>query len=205
MTTSICNRAFLLAGCAGLAMFATPASAQDNASDGEAAETGENTGILVTARRREERLIDVPLSVSAISGESLEQQGVQDLTQVAQQVPALRVVDLGADRHVEEAVLAPGPVLVPRSAGPPVLGAVARLARQGQERGHAVAGAQDDATAIPTVAPVGSPLRDLGLPPKRNEARATFAGEDLELAFVSKHDRPPLPGSGRQPATTGSM
>ena len=87
MTEVICKRALLLAGCAGLATFAVPAAAQDTVNDGEIAETGENPGILVTARRREERLIDVPLSVTALTGEQLEQQGIQDLTQVAQQVP----------------------------------------------------------------------------------------------------------------------
>jgi iron complex outermembrane recepter protein len=43
--------------------------------------------IVVTARRREERLIDVPLSVTAFTGEALLQQGIQDLTQIGQQVP----------------------------------------------------------------------------------------------------------------------
>jgi iron complex outermembrane receptor protein len=87
MTNHFRNRAVLLAGCAGLAFFAAPASAQDNDVADESVESGEDTGILVTARRREERLIDVPLSVTAISGEALEQAGIQDLTQIAQQVP----------------------------------------------------------------------------------------------------------------------
>jgi iron complex outermembrane receptor protein len=87
MTKSICNRALLLAGCAGLATFAAPAAAQDDAVEGETAQTAEDIGILVTARRREERLIDVPLSVTALSGEDLERQGVQDLTQIQAQVP----------------------------------------------------------------------------------------------------------------------
>ena len=90
MTNVLRSRSLLLAGCASMATFAAPAYAQDSApgSTGEEATTAEeNPGILVTARRREERLIDVPLSVTALSGDTLEQQGVQDLTQVAQQVP----------------------------------------------------------------------------------------------------------------------
>ena len=81
------RRALLLAGCAGIASFAMPAYAQDVATE-DAASTAEDEGvIIVTARRREERLIDVPLSVTALTGESLAQQGIQELTQIAQQVP----------------------------------------------------------------------------------------------------------------------
>jgi iron complex outermembrane receptor protein len=83
----LCTRALLLASAAGLATFAAPLAAQDSAAD-VAASTAEDEGtIIVTARRREERLIDVPLSVTALTGEALAQQGIQDLTQIAQQVP----------------------------------------------------------------------------------------------------------------------
>ena len=90
MKTMLCTRALLLAGAAGLATYAAPAMAQDTAADvaAEAAAAAEEEGtIYVTARRREERLIDVPLSVTAISGETLAKQGVQDIIAVAQQVP----------------------------------------------------------------------------------------------------------------------
>lgn len=93
MNTTLCTRALLLAGAAGLATFAAPAMAQDYAPEiaqqtvGEPVAAEEEGTIFVTARRREERLIDVPLSVTAISGETLAKQGVQDITQVAQQVP----------------------------------------------------------------------------------------------------------------------
>ncbi|MEL6737768.1 MAG: TonB-dependent receptor [Pseudomonadota bacterium] len=85
------SRALLLAGCAGLAGLAAPVSAQDApGSKGDAAQASaseDDNRIVVTARRREETIIDVPLSVTAISGETLAQQGIQDLTQVGQQVP----------------------------------------------------------------------------------------------------------------------
>jgi iron complex outermembrane recepter protein len=93
MNMMICTRALLLAGAAGFAAFAAPLAAQDRPS-GVADEPVDVAGleqeegvIIVTARRREERLIDVPLSVTALSGEALAQQGIQDLTQIAQQVP----------------------------------------------------------------------------------------------------------------------
>ncbi len=88
MTKTLCRRALLLAGCAGIATFAAPAHAQDLAEDTTSvSEQAEDGVIIVTARRREERLIDVPLSITALTGESLERQGIQDLTQIGQQVP----------------------------------------------------------------------------------------------------------------------
>jgi iron complex outermembrane receptor protein len=89
MKTTLCARALLLAGCAGVATFAAPAVAQDAAAEvADEAQTAEEDGtIYVTARRREERLIDVPLSVTALSGDDLIKQGVQDIVAVAQQVP----------------------------------------------------------------------------------------------------------------------
>lgn len=94
MTKTFCRRALLLAGCAGIATFAAPAYAQDSAADiadgaAAAADEADDNVIYVTARRREERLIDVPLSVTALSGDALVQQGVQDIVAVAQQVPNL--------------------------------------------------------------------------------------------------------------------
>ncbi|MEM9501642.1 MAG: TonB-dependent receptor [Pseudomonadota bacterium] len=93
MKNVLCSRALLLAGCAGFAVFSTPALAQDEpvAEDGvtedNAAQPTYDMEMVVTARRREERLVDVPLSITAITGDALEQQGILELTQVAQQVP----------------------------------------------------------------------------------------------------------------------
>jgi iron complex outermembrane recepter protein len=88
MKNLLCSRGLLMAGVAGIATFAAPALAQDTADvRGEVAETSSDGEIVVTARRREERLIDVPLSVTALSGDSMFEQGVIDLVQIAQQVP----------------------------------------------------------------------------------------------------------------------
>ncbi|MBY0344436.1 MAG: TonB-dependent receptor [Sphingomonadales bacterium] len=89
MKKTLCTRALLLAGAAGLAAYAAPAMAQDSAADAAADDVAaeEEGTIYVTARRREERLIDVPLSVTALSGDDLVKQGVQDIVAVAQQVP----------------------------------------------------------------------------------------------------------------------
>lgn len=89
---ALCGRALLLSGCAAIGTFAAPAAAQDapetsNTTVEENAQQDGGNTIIVTARRREERLQDVPLSVTALTGEQLEQQGVLELTQIAQQVP----------------------------------------------------------------------------------------------------------------------
>ena len=81
-----------LIGSAGLAMAATlaptGAAAQDSDTVAQGRESASNV-IIVTARRREERLTDVPLSVTAVSGEQLERSGTLELTEIAQEVPNL--------------------------------------------------------------------------------------------------------------------
>jgi iron complex outermembrane receptor protein len=62
---------------------ATPALAQ---SADEAAEADDGA-IVVTARRREENLIDVPIAITAISGDQLAAQGALDITALAETVP----------------------------------------------------------------------------------------------------------------------
>jgi iron complex outermembrane receptor protein len=77
-------RAALLLAAAPAAFVVAPAAfAQDEAAT-EAAEGGD---IIVTARRRDERLIDVPIAVTAISGEALEARGAIDLTDVQAVAP----------------------------------------------------------------------------------------------------------------------
>ena len=86
--------AILLAGTAGLA-FAAPAAAQssqDIDSDTELSEDAspaDDGTIVVTARRRVERLTDVPIAVTALSGEELIRGGTLELTEVADEVPNL--------------------------------------------------------------------------------------------------------------------
>lgn len=86
----------LQTGVAGLALTVTigisaPAYAQD------AQEEGASTGgeIVVTAQRREEKAKDVPISLTAISAERLDQGDVSDLSDVAKLTPALRFDNQG--------------------------------------------------------------------------------------------------------------
>lgn len=82
---------------ASSAMSAGPALAQDAgpppapaAAAADVAMQGGNE-IVVTAQRREQRLQDVPLSVSALSRESLEQAGVQSVSSIGTYVPNLQI------------------------------------------------------------------------------------------------------------------
>ncbi|GAB4523034.1 MAG: TonB-dependent receptor [Amphiplicatus sp.] len=65
---------------AAIALPTAPAFAQN-----EDAARGDE--IIVSARRRDESLKDVPLAVTAVSGEQLEQVGAQDITYLTQSIP----------------------------------------------------------------------------------------------------------------------
>ncbi|HMA99278.1 MAG TPA: TonB-dependent receptor [Wenzhouxiangella sp.] len=67
-----------------------PVAAQSNESDEERlerTESAEMDTIRVTARRREESEIDVPISMTALTGEALTDVGAQDITYLQQAVP----------------------------------------------------------------------------------------------------------------------
>ncbi len=78
-------RALALASVAASALTAAPAVAQDTTVP--AAESTDEADIVVTARRREESLLDVPIAVSAFTGEALEARGAVDLTDIGNIVP----------------------------------------------------------------------------------------------------------------------
>ena len=78
----------LMAGAAWSAA-ATTVAAQDAAPAGANPATVEE--IIVTARRREETLKDVPIAVSAFTAETLERQGANDITTLSQTTPNITV------------------------------------------------------------------------------------------------------------------
>ena len=80
------------ASAVAIAVLATPAYAQDNAPDqagaGPETEEADSGGmIVVTARRREERVVDVPIAVSTFGAQQLEQRGALDLTDIGNITP----------------------------------------------------------------------------------------------------------------------
>ena len=89
-------RAALCASTAACVFWAVPAAAQDNsaptatqsnAQTQAAPATGSDQEIVVTARRRNERLLNVPVAVTAYTGEQLERQGALDITAVGETTP----------------------------------------------------------------------------------------------------------------------
>ena len=91
---------FLLSSSMSALLLAAPAYAQDAASSGstssldeaqalaEAAASGE---IIVTAQRREQRLQDAPVAVTALNARALDQQNVLTTRDLMQVVPSLQV------------------------------------------------------------------------------------------------------------------
>src|SRR5512132_3672652 len=78
-------KAALVAGAAWSVM-PTLAIAQEAATEGTSVEE-----VVVTARRREESLKDVPVAVTAVSGERLAATGAVDITNLQQTTPNLTV------------------------------------------------------------------------------------------------------------------
>ena len=88
----------LLVAASGLA-FASAACAQEAPGSAPQAAAESNHGleeIVVTARRSSEKLINVPVAVTALSAATIEKAHVTDLTQVAQMTPNLIIASAGS-------------------------------------------------------------------------------------------------------------
>ncbi len=90
-------RAVFLGSVAAAALYAAPAWAQENPATStelppnretqpEASEASDQE-VVVTARRRNEVLLDVPIAVTAYSGEQLARQGAVDITDIGDTTP----------------------------------------------------------------------------------------------------------------------
>jgi iron complex outermembrane receptor protein len=99
-------RKLLLCAASCLAIAATesayaqevaPAAAQAEQSDGL-------EDVVVTARRREENLQDTPISVTALSGETLDALNVQDLQRISNFTPGLQISSLPGSAGVSVAI-----------------------------------------------------------------------------------------------------
>ncbi|MBH0114257.1 TonB-dependent receptor [Novosphingobium sp. YJ-S2-02] len=75
-----------------VSLLATPALAQEAASTAPAASGND---IVVTARRREESLQDIPVAINVVSQDTIERKGVRDMSSVAAMTPGLQF-DTGA-------------------------------------------------------------------------------------------------------------
>ncbi len=85
---------------------AAPATAPDqpqpeqttSASQGTAAVSAQDQDIVVTARKRQETLKDVPVAATAITGETIEKRGLISVKDVAKLTPGLNINSDGAGR-----------------------------------------------------------------------------------------------------------
>lgn len=93
------NKHILLCGVVALNAFAVPTLAQDRArSQPEVAQNGIGD-IIVTARRREEAVQDIPLAVQAFSGEDLQEKRIQNAVDLSKIVPALTSAQSSRDEE----------------------------------------------------------------------------------------------------------
>jgi iron complex outermembrane receptor protein len=81
------QRLLLIISTTLLALMALPATTIAQSGSEEGTEAGVIEEVVVTAQRREEKLMDVPIAVTAFTGEELEQFGVQDITYLSQSSP----------------------------------------------------------------------------------------------------------------------
>ena len=75
-----------------LAIAAAPAFAQEANSQASATDAGRSNidnEIVVTAQKREQRLIDVPVAINTMSGDAIADRGITDLQQFSYAVPGL--------------------------------------------------------------------------------------------------------------------
>ncbi|MBY0304644.1 MAG: TonB-dependent receptor [Sphingomonas sp.] len=97
MIGSNVRRAALLGSLSALALFATPAMAQEATPDSTATDQAyADADIVVTAQKREQNLSDVPAAIQAISGDTLERRGTKDLTQLVEFIPGASIVSKAA-------------------------------------------------------------------------------------------------------------
>lgn len=90
------KRSILMAGAASLALLMTTPAFAQKADQAPAAETAENSGeIIVTAQKRSERLQDVPLAVTVVSGDTLAATGKVSLEGAQYLVPTLNFLKSG--------------------------------------------------------------------------------------------------------------
>ncbi|NJS13332.1 MAG: TonB-dependent receptor [Sphingopyxis sp.] len=91
------RRVQLLATACGL-MVATPAFSQTADSPEEEPAADSSQDIVVTATRRDDRIIDIPQSIQAVSGATLERLGAASLQDVINQLPGVTGFSTGTGK-----------------------------------------------------------------------------------------------------------
>ena len=83
------SKAIWSSGVAALALIASPAFAQNTQDAAQAEQTGGLNEIVVTAQKREEGLQDTPIAITAVSGEDLQAQGAENISNLQAITPNL--------------------------------------------------------------------------------------------------------------------
>jgi outer membrane receptor protein involved in Fe transport len=91
---------FALLGSSACLLMAAPATAQEAAAPAPQDAAAERTytsdaDIIVTARKRDETLLDVPVAVSALSAADMNRYQANDLTKIGQMVPQVIIAKTG--------------------------------------------------------------------------------------------------------------
>lgn len=87
--------AILAAALIGAAGSAHAQSAPDTSRQASSSDATDMSEIVVTARKRSESLLEVPLAITAMSAASMEKKGVDDLLDVANFTPSLNITSFG--------------------------------------------------------------------------------------------------------------
>ncbi|MBB4640827.1 TonB-dependent receptor [Rhizorhapis suberifaciens] len=94
------SRSALLVTCALVVGAPSIANAQQAVPIAKAEAVSKGSGdIIVTARRRDETSIAVPVVLTAVTGAELQQRGINNLDSIAQLVPSLTLLDSGGSRQ----------------------------------------------------------------------------------------------------------
>ncbi|MEO5598224.1 MAG: TonB-dependent receptor [Novosphingobium sp.] len=91
--SSVVRHLGLVAGASMIAIGCSSAAYAQGKPAGAA--DAANEEIVVTAQFRNQKLQDVPIAITAVSGETLEARNQSNLVQVANQAPSVQLVDLG--------------------------------------------------------------------------------------------------------------
>ena len=74
-----------------IVLFSVSVAGAENAEDEGTSASGPLEVVIVTARKREESLLEIPESVAAISGADIDRQNLKGLEQIGFQVPNLNL------------------------------------------------------------------------------------------------------------------
>lgn len=83
----------------GIGGWAVPSAFAQDTSETVDTSDARDGDIIVMARKREERLQDVPLAITALSGEALTNQSIQSFRDLQEQTPSLSINPVSADRN----------------------------------------------------------------------------------------------------------